>query len=52
MIRWEHCKFLSGKFAKNKKSASKDSALASATGDLSENEAGLGKYVPVVSLPR
>jgi len=34
MIRSEHCKFLSGKFAKNKKSASRDSARASATGDL------------------
>ena len=52
MIRFEHCKFLSGKFAKNKKSASKDFTTAAASRDLSENEAGLGKCVTVVSLPR
>jgi hypothetical protein len=52
MIRSEHCKFLRGEFAKNEKSTARDYKIASATRHLSENEAGLGKCVPVVSLPR
>jgi hypothetical protein len=52
MIRYEHCKFLRGEFAKNENSESGNFMSASASRDLSENEAGLGKCVPVVSLPR
>lgn len=52
MIRSAHCKFLRGEFAKNENSEFGNFTSASATRDLSENEAGLGKCAPVVSLPR